>query len=122
MANPEHVEVVKQGAEAILKWREENPGVTLDLSEADLFMRNLARAHLGVANLAWADLGGADLRGATLRKANLTETNLARANLREVRGAHHARRLETVRLREGDAQCFETCKRPWPELWFEWKS
>jgi hypothetical protein len=25
MANPEHVEIVKQGAEAICRWREESP-------------------------------------------------------------------------------------------------
>jgi hypothetical protein len=99
MANPEHVEVVKRGAEAIRTWREEHPEVTLDLREA----------HLGWADLRGADLGGAlgeptlgiieeNLRtvrriryttvrerqwhGADLRKANLIRTNLSGANLR----------------------------------------
>lgn len=34
MANPEHVEVVKLGAEAIRKWREEIPDVRLDFGGA----------------------------------------------------------------------------------------
>ena len=36
MANPEHVELVKQGADAIRKWRKVNPGVRLDLTSANL--------------------------------------------------------------------------------------
>jgi hypothetical protein len=36
MANPEHVELVRQGAEAIAKWREENPDTKLDLRGAAL--------------------------------------------------------------------------------------
>ena len=36
MANQEHVEVVKQGADAIRKWREKNPVVRLNLSWANL--------------------------------------------------------------------------------------
>lgn len=46
MANPEHVEVVRQGAEAIDRWREANPGVCLDLSGADLRAADLAKASL----------------------------------------------------------------------------
>ncbi len=36
MANPEHLKIVDGCAEAIRKWREENPDVRLDLSGADL--------------------------------------------------------------------------------------
>ena len=36
MANPAHVELVKQGIEAIARWREANPDEWLDLREADL--------------------------------------------------------------------------------------
>jgi hypothetical protein len=51
MANPEHVKVVKQGAEAIHQWREKNPDVKLDLGEAGLGgtilrgVRGAAHAH-----------------------------------------------------------------------------
>ncbi len=36
MANTEHGEIVGQGAEAINKFREKNPDVRIDLSQADL--------------------------------------------------------------------------------------
>jgi uncharacterized protein YjbI with pentapeptide repeats len=76
MANPEHVEVVKQGAEAIGQWREKNPGVTLDLREADLREVNLHGADLDWANLDGADLRRIILSGAKLRQANLSRTDL----------------------------------------------
>jgi hypothetical protein len=196
MANPEHVEVVKQGAEAIRKWREKNLGVPLELYEADLSRAdlsevdlsqialgranltetilfkadlrganlsgatliqadlgraNLTEANLNEANLSGATLGNAnlsqatlvgatlsganlagtnlckaslrdaDLSGATLAQATLTEAELARANLSLVRGSHQAHDLETVRLKEGDANYFETCRRPWPECRIDWE-
>ena len=57
MANPEHVELVRQGAEAIAQWREENPNTWLDLSRANphrlyLYKANLSEAELGRANLS----------------------------------------------------------------------
>jgi hypothetical protein len=92
MANPEHVEIVKRGAEAIQEWRERNPGVRLDLSGADLSGANLSEANLGganlgganliQANLSEANLGGANLGGANLIQANLIGANLSEANLR----------------------------------------
>ena len=53
MADPEHVEVVKRGAAAIADWRQENPGLVLDLSGA----------NFRYANLRGADLSGASLSG-----------------------------------------------------------
>ncbi len=92
MANPEHVEIVRQGAEAIRKWREENPGVRFDLSQAILGEVNLGEANLSESNLSevilsWANLSKANLRGATfsgavLNGANLDCANLTGANLR----------------------------------------
>ena len=76
MANPKHVKIVKQGAEAIDKWREKNPGVRLDLNRA-----NLVEANLDGANLAGANLAGANLCGANLVMAILVEANLGKANL-----------------------------------------
>jgi hypothetical protein len=104
MANPEHVEVVKQGAEAIRKWRVENPDVRLELREvdlvnADLIRVDLSEADLSSANLSGADLSGADfcgahfigaeviaanLSGASLYRANLSGANLSGANLLSV--------------------------------------
>ena len=36
MANPEHLKILKEGAEAWNQWRKENPAVRPDLGEADL--------------------------------------------------------------------------------------
>jgi hypothetical protein len=136
MANPEHVEVVKQGAEAIQKWREDNPKMKLDLGGADLHRAHLTEANLTgaflvradlseaelrEANLAGAELGDADLHEANLAGANLREASLARANLYQVRGAPLAHNLETARLREADAHYFETCHRPWLDHSMDWE-
>ena len=67
MANPEHVEIVKQGAEKIREWRAENPDLRLDLSNAECCG----------ADLSGADLSGADLSGADLTNANLFDANLS---------------------------------------------
>jgi len=93
MANSEHVEIVKRGADAIQEWREENPDAPLNLSEADLreanlrganlFEASLAGANLSRADLSAADLDGADLRGANLHGANLHGANLGGADLQK---------------------------------------
>ena len=46
MANPEYVEIVKQGKDSIDAWREAHPDERLDLGRADLSGANLSRAHL----------------------------------------------------------------------------
>ena len=56
MANPEHMELVKQGASAIAEWRRKNPGLQLDHSRADLTKSDLTEAILREANLTQADL------------------------------------------------------------------
>ena len=102
MANPEHVEIVKQGKDAIAAWRAKNGGTQLalsgaylsgvnlcvadlrraDLNDANLRGANLRGAKLSGADLSWAKLSGADLLGANLIDANLSEANLGLANLR----------------------------------------
>ena len=104
MANPEHVKVVKQGTEAIARWRKQHPEERLDLSgadlgwvdfsEANLSGSNVAGANLSFAklhgtNLSNADLSAADLLGVDIFKpklngANLSKTNLSAANIRDV--------------------------------------
>jgi hypothetical protein len=97
MANPEHVEIVRQGAAAIAEWQRRNPVASLDLSgadlraadlleanlfEADLAGADLTTAHLAMVNLFLASLSKAQLRDADLFAGNLTQANLAGANLR----------------------------------------
>jgi type 1 fimbriae regulatory protein FimB/type 1 fimbriae regulatory protein FimE len=63
----------KKGVKAWNAWREENPTIHPDLSEANL------TGILGKANLMGADLSQANLRMAKLSKANLREADLSGA-------------------------------------------
>jgi uncharacterized protein YjbI with pentapeptide repeats len=96
MANPEHLEILKQGVEQWNKWTNEHYDVTPDLSRADLEKASLGRANLGGANLRGANLREAILTRANLglgakvdhgrpyiRKTELEDANLGGANLRE---------------------------------------
>ena len=74
MAKPEHVQIARQGAPAIARWREQHPGELLDFSGATLSNSNLNRADLSQADLSGADLIGARLNQANLQKANLRDS------------------------------------------------
>jgi hypothetical protein len=103
MANEEHLRILKQGVEVWNRWREENPGMRPDLSEADLSgfdldkinfnNANLAKIILKLARLFAADLGRADLNHANLIETKLVDTNLNEADLHrsELRGAYLVR-------------------------------
>ena len=87
MSNHEHVEILKQGVEKWNEWREEKPGVTPNLGNADLgnahlSSADLSNAYLGNAYLGNADLDSANLRYADLGNADLNSANLDSANLR----------------------------------------
>ncbi|MBA7694225.1 hypothetical protein ES703_102832 [subsurface metagenome] len=108
MANPEHVEIVEAGMEAVENWwkqigHTEKPHLRcppencrLDLAGADLAHKSLSRMCLNHADMRHANLTmgmlrgayliGADLRGAGLIQADLQDSylmgsNLDRANL-----------------------------------------
>lgn len=81
MANPDHLEIVRQGTEAIDQWRAENRGLRFDLRKAELRLRILRQAHLAGADLQMSDLRGCDLRAANLHGADLRGANLRGANL-----------------------------------------
>lgn len=110
MANPEHVEIAKQGAEAIRQWQTKAKYHGLDLSNADLSGIDLSDAHLMQANLResilanarltrakvfyanfyLADLKGSDLSDASFRfcrfeRANLTASQLSGATFNNSR-------------------------------------
>jgi hypothetical protein len=81
MANSEHVEIVRGGAEAIRKWRNKNPHVRLDLDRAILSKTDLNHANLGEATLQEADLTEANLSDANIARALLYGTKLRKASL-----------------------------------------
>jgi hypothetical protein len=82
----EELERLKSSVKEWNQWREENPKVEIDISEANLIRANLNRANLsGIdligANLNRANLNRADLSGTDLNRANLIGANLSGANL-----------------------------------------
>jgi hypothetical protein len=83
MANPEHLEILKQGVEKWNEWRNEYPDIKPDLIGANLIDANLNGANLGRANLNGANLHGANLSRANIGKANLSGVNLSCTNLSE---------------------------------------
>lgn len=82
MANEQHLELIKKGTEAWNQWREQNPDEPIDLSEADLRGKAMAKANLKGVNLKQAKLQFSNLAGASLEGANLEAARLQEANLR----------------------------------------
>jgi uncharacterized protein YjbI with pentapeptide repeats len=80
MANPEHLDILKQGVEVWNRWREDNP-YSVDLSEAVLPGKDLGQANLRGANLTRVDLFNARLQNANLCEANLSNSLLIDADL-----------------------------------------
>jgi uncharacterized protein YjbI with pentapeptide repeats len=91
MANPEHLQILKQGVEAWNVWRDQHRDIRPDLSWAtlrgvtligtNLFNANLYGADLSRAILIEANLATADLTAAKITRANLSEADLSRADL-----------------------------------------
>jgi hypothetical protein len=83
VSNKEHLRILHQGVSVWNDWRQKNPEVHPDLSEANLFRANLVEANLVGANLRQANLREADFTKASLSEADLGEANLFAANLSE---------------------------------------
>ena len=81
MANPEQLKILEQGVEIWNKWREENPDIEINLSNAYLSNTSLSDANLSNANLSNAYLSNTSLRNAYLSNANLSNADLIYANL-----------------------------------------
>ena len=75
MANADHVDLLRRGAEVWNGWRAEHDAIP-DLSEASLRGLDLSRC-----DLSRADLRGADLRGVRCYDTNLSGAHLEGANL-----------------------------------------
>jgi hypothetical protein len=108
MANPRHLEILKQGVAAWNAWRERHPMVRPDLIgvdlsnvklngadfraanfngvkfyKAELIETNFLGAYIAMANLVEANLYRADLMGARLRWTNFTGAIMRKACLEE---------------------------------------
>jgi TIR domain/Pentapeptide repeats (8 copies) len=91
MANPEHLEILKQGVERWNQWRKKYPKVKPDLSGAGLSGQSPDDAKSNVllrddvlvgGNLTRVNLNSANLDGANLTLVMLDEADLSRADLR----------------------------------------
>lgn len=86
MSDPNHIEVLGDGAAAWNAWRKMNSGMRPDLSGSNIKILelsgiNLAGADMRGVMLAGADLSDGDLRGADLSGADLMEADLSGADL-----------------------------------------
>jgi uncharacterized protein YjbI with pentapeptide repeats len=81
MANQEHLEILKQGADTWNEWRLRTFGGPADLSGAILDRTDLTYFDLCNVILSGADLSGADLSRTMLLNARLYWTNLSDAKL-----------------------------------------
>ena len=81
MANPEHLQLLKQGVEAWNQWRDQRRDIKPNLRGANLIEVDFPRTNLLGADLTGAVLIGATLVGATLTRADLTGAILAGADL-----------------------------------------
>jgi len=111
MANEEHLNILRHGVPDWNTWRDKNPHVPKDLSDADLSGLNLSGASLFNANLSGAKLintklvgtrlENCDLTDADLSNADLTRANLSQSNLRGATLDHAV--LSGANLVRGDA-------------------
>lgn len=86
LASEEHLEILGQGVGVWNCWRDANPGIKPDLTEAELAGRDLGNGNFSAADLSnakmpSADLHNADLTGANLSYAVLMDANVSNANL-----------------------------------------
>ncbi|HLF03658.1 MAG TPA: toll/interleukin-1 receptor domain-containing protein [Dehalococcoidia bacterium] len=76
MANMEQVQIVKQGRDAVARWREQHANESMDLNGA-----YLSHARLPQVDLRGADVRNSDLMGAILARANLSGCRLNPAHM-----------------------------------------
>lgn len=93
MANPEHLDILRQGVETWNKWRIENAGI----------QPNLRRANLREANLHGIKFWDTDLTRANLSGADLSEANLARPHRVQARADQEGLSIVMVSIIEGMA-------------------
>jgi hypothetical protein len=84
MANPEHLDLLKQGADRWNRWYKEHYwGTAPDLRRADLSNMDLSDVRLSFARLEEACFSGSNLRRASFVKSRLTRADLSHTSLEE---------------------------------------
>lgn len=81
MANPEHVDLIKNRTQHLKEWRNKHGKVNLDLREADLSEHVFPDQGVTIDNV---DFSGANLRGAVINKAVFSNCNFNHADFTDV--------------------------------------
>ena len=105
MANMDQVQLVKQGRDAVARWREEHQGEVLDLNAAYLSYARLHQVDLRGADIRDSDLMGAILVRANLSGCHLNPCHMYRADLRQAdlsRALMNGANLRGANLREAN--------------------
>jgi uncharacterized protein YjbI with pentapeptide repeats len=79
--DPEHLRILNKGRDVWNQWRQENPEIIPNLSEAPLANKNLWGYNFANANLSYSDLTNANLAWSVLTDANLASARVINANL-----------------------------------------
>jgi uncharacterized protein YjbI with pentapeptide repeats len=79
MANPKHLQILKQGVEEWNQWRSMHRDITPDLYRADLTRAKLTNVNFWRADLRQVNLSKAHLHGTILHEADLQGANLTDA-------------------------------------------
>src|SRR5262249_22087846 len=82
MANPEHLDILKQGVRTWNEWRKGNPDIKPSLESADLSKTDLRQAILTGAHLWKVVMSEANAESANFQHAFLWEANLRDAHLK----------------------------------------
>lgn len=85
MANPEHLDILKQGVKVWNEWRKQHDRIVADLKRIydELQGANLSGVNFINTNLDWSNLWQSDLSKANLSYTGFIRTNLQEANLNE---------------------------------------
>ena len=76
MADPQQLEILRQGADAWNAWRHDSSPAYVNLRDEALVSANLASMNLTDVDLTGTNLTGANLTGANLRQALLDQADL----------------------------------------------
>ncbi len=83
MANPDHVNKIKEGVSSWNEWREKNPEIKPDLGWANLVSLDLKEVHFNESNLKLAFCRDSNFTNADFSNANLYGTNFQNADLKD---------------------------------------
>lgn len=108
MEKKEHLELLKKGVNFWNDWRNENPALVPDFSEANLSGLRLVGANLSSANFFKANLSEASLSGVNFSNSYFNKTNFEKTSIIGCKG------LKEIKVGNKCSFDAETIKKSWP--------